>query len=123
MEQSKFLLHFLKLDDVKNIVGDDRYAISEKEHIEQFDSTKYEPQMIFLGIDEKDKQGLEYQSKNKYKGAPYFALDVTPRDGTSVKEECEKLIKGLEDKGFGFAQGRVMDIDAQQGGYQQLSRP
>ena len=108
-------VHFLKLEDVKNIVGEERYKVSEKEHIADYDSHKYEAQMIFLGIDEKAKEGLEYQSKNKYQGAPYFALDVTPREGTSVKEECEKLIKTLEDEGMGFAQGRVMDIDAQHG--------
>jgi NAD+ diphosphatase len=69
--------------------------------------------MIFLGIDESNKGGLEYQSKNKYLGAPYFAVDVTPKE--RVKEECEKLIKSLEEKGMAFAQGRVMDIDARHG--------
>ena len=77
--------------------------------------TNFIPQMVFLGIDEKDSNGLEYQGKNKYKGAPYFAVDVTPKK--SVKEEAEKLIKDLESKGMGFAQGRVMDIEAKHGKY------
>lgn len=69
--------------------------------------------MIFLGIDERDKNGLEYQGKNKYTGAPYFAIDVTPRN--SVKEACEKLIEAQKANGLDFAKGRVMDIVAADG--------
>ena len=106
-------LAFVKYDDVKPIIGDDLYEQPEKELMEQFNSDKYIPQMIFLGIDEKDKQGLEYQGKNKYTGAPYFAVDVTPQG--PVKAACETLIKDLDARGLGFAQGRVMDIDASHG--------
>lgn len=81
--------------------------------IEAYNSDDYIPQMIFLGIDEKDKDGLEYQGKNKYLGAPYFAIDVTPRH--SVKEACEKLIEAQKANGLDFAKGRVMDIVAQDG--------
>ncbi|KAK3707774.1 NADH pyrophosphatase [Vermiconidia calcicola] len=107
-------LKFIGFDDVKAVVGEDPYAGGEKTMVEQYDSRRYIPQMIFLGIDEKAKDGLEYQSKNLYKGAPYFAVDVTPKEG--VKEACEKLIKDLEGRGLAFSQapgGRVMDIDAQ----------
>ena len=104
-------LAFIKYDDVKPIIGEDPYAHPEKEVVEQYDSGKYIPQMIFLGIDERDKEGLGYQSKNFYTGAPYFAVDITPQN--TVKDACEKLIQDLEGKGLGFAQGRVMDIDAQ----------
>ena len=107
------LLSFLKYDDVKPIIGDDPFQLAEKERLEQYNSEKYMPQMVFLGIDEKNKDGLEYQSKNKYTGAPYFAVDVTPK--ASAKEDCEKLIKRLEDDGYGFATGRVMDVDASHG--------
>jgi NAD+ diphosphatase len=105
-------LHFLKYDDVKTIVGEDRYELEEKEQIARFDSKRYIPQMVFLGIDEANKEGLEYQSKNRYLGAPYFAIDISPKE--SLKEECEKLISKLESEGCGFAPGRVMDINAQQ---------
>lgn len=69
--------------------------------------------MIFLGIDEKQKNALEYQGKNKYIGAPYFAIDVTPKP--SVRDECEKLIEKVKAKGLDFAKGRVMDIEATDG--------
>ena len=103
-------LHFVDADTVKPIVGENPYPKPEKELVAEYDSRRYVPQMIFLGIDEKSKDGLEYQSKNKYKGAPYFAVDITPRE--SVKEACEKLIKDLDGKDMTFAKGRVMDIDA-----------
>lgn len=106
-------LQFVKFEDVKAIVGEDPYHLSEKEKIEQYNSETYIPQMIFLGIDEKDKQGLTYQGKNQYTGAPYFAVDVTPK--ASVKDEAEKLIKKLEERGLTFAPGRVMEIDASHG--------
>ena len=106
-------LHFVGAEEVKGIVGDDPFGRPEKENIENYDSRVYRPQMIFLGIDERSEGGLEYQGKNRYKGAPYFAVDVTPRYG--VKEACEKLIREKEEQGLGFAQGRVMDIDASHG--------
>lgn len=106
-------LEFVSKDNVVPIVGEDPYAKPEKEVLEQYDSGVYVPQMIFLGIDEARKEGMEYQSKNLYKGAPYFAVDITPRRG--VKEACEKLIQELGEKGYTFCPGRVMDVDAQHG--------
>lgn len=106
-------LHFVGVEDVKPIVGEEPFSVGEKELVAQYNSDVYRPQMIFLGIDEKNQEGLEYQSKNKYKGAPYFAVDVTPKE--SVKEACESLIKKKEDEGLGFAPGRVMDIDPKHG--------
>lgn len=110
-------LSFLKYDDVKSIIGDDPWERSEEEVLQQYNSEKYVPQMIFLGIDEKNKDGLTYQSKNKYTGAPYFAVDITPKK--SVTEQCERLIARLKDEGYDFATGRVMDVDASHGKKQQ----
>ena len=109
------LLAFVKYADVTPIIGESVYEDPERELLEQYDSDKYIPQMVFLGIDERVKEGLVYQGKNQYSGAPYFALDVTPKEGTGVKGKCEVLVKELEGKGFGFAQGRVMDVDARHG--------
>lgn len=108
-------LAWVKLDDVQKVVGSDPYAVNEEEMLGKYDSGKYIPQMVFLGIDEKKKdEGLAYTNKkNTYTGAPYFAVDVTPKH--SVKEACEKLIQELEGKGMAFAKGRVMDIEATDG--------
>lgn len=74
--------------------------------------------MIFLGLDEKKKTGFEYTHKGTtIGGAPYFALDITPRG--SVSDVCEKLIEGLKSKGLSFTPGRGMDLVATDG---ELSR-
>ncbi|KAL9063529.1 MAG: hypothetical protein Q9157_008193, partial [Trypethelium eluteriae] len=67
--------------------------------------------MIFLGLDERNSNGLIY--KEQYKGAPFFAVDVTPRG--SYVDIAKKLITDLESRGYSFAQGRVMDIEASEG--------
>lgn len=104
-------LAYVKYADVKTIIGEDPFAAGEEEIIKAYNSEVYVPQMIFLGIDEKDSKGLTYKGKNEYKGAPYFALDVTPRK--SVKEACEKLIADQKEKGFEFGKGRIMDVEPQ----------
>lgn len=108
---------WVKYDDIKNIVGDDPFVTTEKDQIESFNSDKYIPQMIFLGIDEtagKSGDALSYTTrKNTYTGVPHFAVDVTPRK--SVKEACENLMKDQESKGRKFAGGRVMDVVASDG--------
>ena len=106
-------LEYVGKDTIVSVVGEDPYAKNEKDTIGDYNSSVYIPQMIFLGIDENKKDGMEYQSKNLYKGAPYFAVDITPRE--SVKEACEKLIADLTEKGYTFCPGRVMDIDATHG--------
>jgi len=107
----KTKLAFVKFEDVKPIIGEDPYAVKEDEFVKQYNSTKHIPQMIFLGVDEKVKDSLVY--KDMYKGAPYFAVDVTPR--ANVKDACDSLISKLESKGLTFAQGRAMDLTASDG--------
>jgi NAD+ diphosphatase len=76
----------------------------------------YIPQIVFLGLDER-KEGFVY--KEHYKGQPWFAVDVTPRE--SVKEEAEKLISNLQGKGWDFSKGRVnLSLPAEEGMSQSL---
>ena len=104
-------LAYVSHTDVRPLIGDNPYEISEDEIIEQYDSEKSVPQMIFLGIDEQNKNGLVY--KEQYKGAPFFAVDVTPKG--SYTEIASKVISDLESRGYSFAPGRVMDIEASEG--------
>lgn len=108
-------LAWLKFEDVKPVIGEDPYAQSEKEMIAAYDSSKTVPQMVFLGIDEKAKgETLSYTNKkNTYTGAPYFAVDLTPKG--SLREACEALIESLKAKGLNFATGRPMDWSAPDG--------
>ncbi|RMY50982.1 hypothetical protein D0865_06590 [Hortaea werneckii] len=109
--QASDRLAWLKFADIKRVVGENPYKSSEEEMLNMYDSRSYVPQLIFLGIDEKRKEdGLRYQGKNVYTGAPHFAVDVTPK--ASVKEECEKLIKDVQGRELDFAKGRVMGLIA-----------
>ena len=117
-------LAWVKHEDVKAVIGEDPYGVPEEQMLKAYDSGGYVPQMVFLGIDETagEKERLEFQGKNLYKGRPYFAVDVTPR--LSVVEECKALIQKLEGEGLSFAKGRVMDIEATDGmGYTVISAP
>lgn len=106
-------LQWVKYEDVKPVIGEDPYVRTEKELLEQYNSEESVPQMIFLGIDESDKNGLDYQGKNRYIGAPYFALDVSPKG--SVKAACEDLVKKVETGGVEFGKGRLMELEAGDG--------
>lgn len=104
------------------IIGDDPFATSEEDLIREYNSHKYIPQIIFLGLDERGlnekknwkngKEGFVY--KEHYKGQPWFAVDVTPKE--SVTEAAEKLIKECEGKGLTFSKGRMnLALPAQEG--------
>ncbi|KAI9847962.1 MAG: NADH pyrophosphatase [Sclerophora amabilis] len=88
--------------DVKPLIGANPYAKSEEQLIAEYDSTRIIPQLVFLGLDEKHAQGLEW---NIYQGAPYFALDVTPKG--SVENEANGVIAELQQRGLTFLEGRM----------------
>lgn len=111
--KEKTHLEYVKYQDVEKLIGD-AYIQSEDKLIEQYNSTKHTPQMIFLGLDERVKDAFKYERKGApVEGAPYFALDVTPKG--PVKDECEKLVAELEKKGLSFTPGRGMDLVAADG--------
>jgi NAD+ diphosphatase len=104
-------LAYAKLADVQSVTGDDPYSRPEEDTIAQYNSSLYLPQIIFLGIDEK-KEGIDY--KGKYKGQPWFAVDVTPKE--SVQEAAEKLIEKMKGEGLDFSKGRMnMNLSPEHG--------
>lgn len=104
-------LAYRPFEDVKPLIGDNPYAKSEKEMIEEYDSSKTTPQMIFLGLDERNQNGLTHKI---YTGAPMFAVDVTPKGST--KAEAEKLIEDMKAKGLSFLGGRmILSLTAPEG--------
>ncbi len=105
-------LTYASYDDVKGLIGEDPYGKSEEELIAEYNSTKIVPQLIFLGLDEKNKEGLRW--KDLYIGAPFFALDVTPK--ASIEAEANNVIKHLESRGLSFVEGRMhMSLPAPEG--------
>lgn len=89
-------------DDVKSLIGENPFERTEEDTIAQYNSSLYLPQIIFLGLDEK-KEGFVY--KEHYKGQPWFAVDVTPKE--SVTDAAEKLIEKLKGEGLDFSKGRM----------------
>jgi NAD+ diphosphatase len=97
--------------DVESIIGKEIFNTTEEDVIAQYNSSLYIPQIVFLGLDERT-EGFVY--KEHYKGQPWFAVDVTPKE--SVKEEAEKLIEGLKGKGLDFSKGRMhLSLPAEEG--------
>jgi NAD+ diphosphatase len=104
-------LAYANLKDVQPIIGIDPFEKSEEDVIKDYNSATYVPQLIFLGLDE-SKEGFVY--KEWYKGQPYFAVDVTPKE--SVSKAAEELIKDVEGRGLSFSKGRMhMSLPAQEG--------
>ncbi|KAF2125312.1 peroxisomal NADH pyrophosphatase-like protein NUDT12 [Dothidotthia symphoricarpi CBS 119687] len=99
-------------DDVKSVIGDDPFGRPEADTIAQYNSSLYIPQIIFLGLDErKEKEGFVY--REHYKGQPWFAVDVTPKE--SVTDAAEKLIEKVKSEGLDFSKGRMnMSLHAQE---------
>ncbi|KAI9758430.1 MAG: hypothetical protein M4579_003059 [Chaenotheca gracillima] len=95
-------LYFASFNDVKPLIGSDPYSKAEEQLISEYNSTVTIPQLVFLGIDEQHEEGLEHKT---YKGAPCFALDVTPK-GT-IEKEANSVIDALEERGLKFIEGRL----------------
>lgn len=74
-----------------------------------YNSTAWVPQLIFLGLDEREQQKhddvLRWAS---YSGVPYFALDVTPKG--PIEAQAKNLIQELIAQGKIFLEGRLMHL-------------
>ncbi|KAI1615202.1 NADH pyrophosphatase [Exophiala viscosa] len=101
-------IHYATYDDIKSLVPTNPFEKTEKEIIEDFDSRIDTPQLIFLGIDEKVKDGFSFKN---FLGGPHWAIDITP------KKTYEKKAKDLTEKfvadGLKFSEGmRAMSFPA-----------
>ncbi|MCJ1237390.1 NADH pyrophosphatase [Varicellaria rhodocarpa] len=88
--------------DIQPLIGDDPYAKPEEEVISQYNSNVTIPQLLFLGLDERKKDGFLW---NIYRGSPFFALDVTPK-GT-IEAQATALINEMQSRGLQFVEGRM----------------
>lgn len=119
-------LGFVALEQVVGLTGEDPFEKSEEEQIKHYDSTKRQgPVILFLGIDDRGKlsgqagEGELFTWK-EFKGAAYFAVDVTPRPGPGGEEKddaaesvIENVLKG--DKFVFHESARHMGLHAGQG--------
>ncbi|KAL9580352.1 MAG: hypothetical protein Q9212_004548 [Teloschistes hypoglaucus] len=95
-------LHYLRFPDIQPLVGENPYSKTEAQLVSEYNSTVSIPQLLFLGLDERNKQGLTHAI---YTGAPYFALDVTPK--ATIASQAESLIQNLQSRGLKFLEGRI----------------
>jgi len=104
-------IHYATYDDVKSLIPENPYAKTEKELIDDFDSRVVVPQVVFLGIDESDKNG--YSFKN-YTGAPHWALDITPKK--QYEDDAKRVANNFLESGLKFVEGmRAMSFHADVG--------
>ncbi|RYP34793.1 hypothetical protein DL767_004130 [Monosporascus sp. MG133] len=94
-------LAYVGRDDVVPLTGGEPFAKSEEEQVREFNSDVALPVILFLGIDQtKTAGGFEHR---KYKGTPYFAVDVTPRG--SMAEAAKGVLERAKAKGFSVLAG------------------
>lgn len=107
----------------------DPFGKTEDEMIRDFDSDRARRQVVivFLGVDEggvlaaerkaeeeEEEEGEPFRYKD-FEGDPYFAVDVTPREG--VEDKVAALAERLKGRGWVFYDGgpRHMGLHAGQG--------
>jgi NAD+ diphosphatase len=104
-------LAYVTHGDVKPLIGENPFDKTEEELIKQYNSSVTLPLVLFLGLDERKKDGFEH---GIYKGTPYFAVDVTPQ-GTTEKQAMS-VIEAVKAKGLSFIEGRLhMSLNAPEG--------
>lgn len=104
-------LAYASHDDVKPLIGDNPFHKAEADLIKEYNSSITLPLVLFLGLDERNKDGFQH---GIYKGTPYFAVDVTPR-GT-VEKQATSVIEAMKAKGLSFIEGRMhMSLNAPEG--------
>lgn len=97
--------------DVEPLIGENPFKKTEEEIIKEFNSDITLPLVLFLGLDERKKEGFEH---GIYKGVPYFAVDVTPKG--SVEKEAIGVIEAMKAKGLTFVEGRMhTTLNAEEG--------
>jgi NAD+ diphosphatase len=107
-------LYYAKYDEVRKLVPETIYDKSEEDLIIEHDSRKTEPHLIFLGLDEAQKEdGLNWKI---YFGTPYFALDASEKGSEEQQASAKEVLAGFEGKGLSFLQARVaMTFSADEG--------
>lgn len=99
-------LYYAKYDELRKLIPQDLYDQSEEDMIKNFDSRKTHPNLIFLGLDESNKENsLSYKI---YSGIPFFAVDVTPKGSEAQQTAAKDVISAMEEKGLSFFQARVV---------------
>ncbi|KAJ5759769.1 Zinc ribbon NADH pyrophosphatase [Penicillium odoratum] len=99
-------LYYAKYEELRKLIPQDIFDLSEEDTIKSFDSRKTRPILIFLGLDESRKEnGFAHKI---YSGTPCFAVDVTPRGCEAQQAAAKDIISEMEAKGLSFFQTRIV---------------
>lgn len=108
---------YVKWADVGKIIdlNGGPYRRPEEKNIQEYDSRIWQPPLLFLGLDRRtEKETDTFAYKDKYKGTPYFALDIsTPPafiDTSSTSgfvAATKELTKQLEEQKLEFVANRL----------------
>lgn len=110
-------LYYATYDEIKTLITYNPFEKPEKQQEEEFDSRIDIPQLVFLGIDEKVKDGFSFKV---FTGAPHFAIDMTPKK--SFEKEAIALNEKFLSSGLKFSEGmRAMSFPADVGKSSQTS--
>lgn len=102
---------YARQSDLKPIFPSNPFDKTEEEIVREFNSSTSTPQLVFLGLDESKKDGLQHKN---YIGAPQFAVDITPK--VSYEKEARGVIAEMEKQGLTFIEGmRAMNFPANTG--------
>lgn len=99
-------LAYIPFADIKPLIGENPFAKDEKTMIDEYNSSVTLPQMVFLGLDHRPRDGAEPLQWKTHKGAPTWAVDVTPKG--SIAAAAESVHKAMQDKGLSFQEGRMI---------------
>lgn len=113
--QDETKLEFASYKDVTSLIGQNPFSKEEAQIISEYDSSVMVPILVFLGLDEQKRNGVEHlHASNTFSGVPYFALDITPKG--SIETQANTLIKDMQGRGLTFLEGRHhMKLSAQEG--------
>ncbi|RFU33427.1 hypothetical protein B7463_g2864, partial [Scytalidium lignicola] len=100
-------LAYVTHKEVNPLTGENPFAKTEAELIKEYNSSITLPLVLFLGLDERVRDGFEYDG---HRGQPYFAIDVTPK-GT-IETQANKIIEEVKARGLTFLTGRGMTLTA-----------
>jgi NAD+ diphosphatase len=104
-------ISYASYSELKSLIPTNPYEKPEEDLIKEFDSRKKIPQLVFLGLDERVKDGLSFKN---YTGAPHFAFDITPV--APYEEAANGILAEMEKNGLSFVEGmRAMSFPADVG--------
>ncbi|ODV92759.1 hypothetical protein CANCADRAFT_30817 [Tortispora caseinolytica NRRL Y-17796] len=92
------LLNYIPYYVIKPLIGNP-FAVSDDEREKQFDSSKYQPLVVFLGLNSSE-EGLNIGA---YSGRPYFAVDLTVNTEFAAEQTlAQKIVEDIIADGASF---------------------